>query len=118
MVGARIGERVGDAVVGERDGDTVVGDAVGGERDGVERGPRCSQAQLEARIRQTWDGERLELRATPAPKATKPRLVVTLRGEDGLIVDLFRLQPIRFDGTTAVFEADILDEICTRINCS
>lgn len=74
-------------------------------RKGIERAPRCSQAHVEARVRQTWDEERLELKVTPAPRSTKPRLVVTLRGEDGLILDMFRLQPIRFEGTTAVFEA-------------
>jgi len=74
----------------------------------VERAPKVSRMGLDVVFRQEWSSELLRIRASPAPVRSRPRLVVTLRDEDGVIVDMFRLHPVRFDGPVAVFEAWLL----------
>ena len=74
----------------------------------VRHAPRSSQPGLEVHVSQVWGEERLVLRASPAPASSKPRLVVTLRDEGGVIVDMFRVPPVRFEGAAAVFEVWLL----------
>jgi hypothetical protein len=67
-----------------------------------------SQVGLDVVLTQEWSDDMVRIRAAPAPVASRPRLVVTLRDAEGVIVDLFRLRPARFDGVVAVFEVWLL----------
>jgi hypothetical protein len=74
----------------------------------VARAPRMSQVGLDVVLTQEWSDDMVRIRAAPAPVASRPQLVVTLRDAEGVIVDLFRLRPARFDGVVAVFEVWLL----------
>jgi hypothetical protein len=71
----------------------------------VEVAPRRSLPTFAFTVLQEWDGDLLRIRVAPAPSSVHPRIEVTLRDDDGCIVDLFELAPVSFEGTVAIFEA-------------
>lgn len=84
----------------------------------VPTAPALSRPGLDAVLTQEWSGDRVRIRATPAPPGRRPRLLVTLRDDDGAIVDLFRLLPVRFEGSVAVFEVWLAGRRATAVAAS